>query len=87
MTTKPPSKVRLAPDGILERTAYGSVASIPTVDPHDRDRLGYAVWRWLKERRDPLETAVRSAGARFLISEQEALQRIRASLKENGVEL
>lgn len=87
MTTKAPSSVRKAQEEGLEQTAYASVAGIPTVDPHDLDRLGYNIWLWLKLRRDPLETAVKTAGARFLISEEEAMQRIKTRLQEKGVSL
>jgi hypothetical protein len=87
MTTKPPSKVQpLAPDA-HEAIAYASVEGIPTLEPHDRDRLGYCVYLWLSERRDPLELAVRNAGARLLVSEQEALQRIREGLTARGIQL
>jgi hypothetical protein len=87
MTTKAPPSVRPSADQELENTAYASVKSIPTAEPHDQDRLGYNVWRFLKYRRDPLEVAVRSAGARLLISEEEALQKIRESLKQQGIEV
>ena len=87
MTTKTPSTVRPASERALEKVAYASVASIPTVEPHDRDRLGYSVWRWLTLKRDTLEIAVKTAGARLLMSEEEAMQRIRESLRQQGVEL
>jgi len=87
MTTKPPPTVKSSPDKLQEAMAYASVAGIPTVEPHDRDRLGYNVWRCLAFRKDPLEAAVRSAGARLLITEEEALDRIRQSLRTQGVEL
>lgn len=87
MTTKPPSSVKPAPERSLERIAYQSVSSVPTVEPHDQDRLGYSVWLWLSKRRDSLEIAVKTAGARLHISEEEALQRIRQSLIEQGVQL
>lgn len=87
MTTKAPSSVKLAAESTLEKIAYAAVSSIPTVEPHDQDRLGYNVWRWLKEKRDSLEQSVHNSGARLLISEEEALERIRASLKQHGVEL
>jgi hypothetical protein len=87
MTTKAPSSIRPAPERALEKIAYASVASIPTVEPHDQDRLGYNVWRWLTQKRDTLEVAVKTAGARLLISEEEALQRIRQSLRQQGIEL
>ena len=87
MTTKPPSTVQPTAETALEKIAYASVASIPTVEPHDQDRLGYNVWRWLKEKRDSLEQSVHNAGARLLITEEEALRRIRESLRQQGVEL
>jgi hypothetical protein len=87
MTTKAPSTVRPTTESTLEKTAYAAVAGIPTSEPHDQDRLGYSVWRFLHSRRDSLEQAVHNAGARLLISEAEALEKIRASLKQQGVEL
>ena len=87
MTTKPASKVQPAREGSAESIAYASVEGIPTVDPHDRDRLGFNLWLWLTGRRDPLEVAVRTAGVRLLISEEEALRRIREALGERGVQL
>jgi hypothetical protein len=87
MTTKPPSKVQPLSLDALEAIAYASVDGIPTLEPHDRDRLGYCVYLWLSQRRDPLELAVRNAGARLLVSEQEALQRIREGLTARGVQL
>lgn len=71
----------------MEKIAYAAVSSIPTVEPHDQDRLGYNVWRFLKERRDSLEQSVHNAGSRLLISEEEALEKIRTSLRQQGVEL
>jgi hypothetical protein len=87
MTTKPAAAVKPAPENALERIAYESVREIPTVEPNDRDRLGYTVWRWLTMRKDPLEAALRSAGARMLVSEEEALRIIRASLERQGIAL
>ncbi len=87
MTTKAPSSVSSAPPGSREAIAYGSVKNIPTVEPHDQDRLGYAVWRWLTLRNDSLEAAVRAAGIRLLISEQEAVARIREHLSQQGITL
>ncbi len=87
MTTKPPSTVLPAPDKSLERIAYASVASIPTAEPHDRDRLGYCVWRWLTTRRDTLEVAIKTAGARMTMSEAEAIRIIRESLQQQGITL
>ena len=85
MTTKPPPAVDSASTESLETIAYQSVSGIPVPEPHERDRLGYNVWRWLKFRKDPLELAVKSAGARIDISAEEALSRIRESLKSQGI--
>jgi hypothetical protein len=87
MTTKAPSTVLPAAPDSLEQIAYASVAGIPTLEPHDLDRLGYSVWLWLRNRKDPLESAVHVAGARFLIPEAEALGRIRERLASQGIEI
>jgi len=85
MTTKAPSTVKPAPGESLEHIAYASVKNIPTVEPHDQDRLGYNIWRWLKYRRDPLEFAVKTSGSRLLISEEETVRKVRENLKQLGV--
>jgi hypothetical protein len=87
MTTKPPPRVNQFSETSLEKIAYGSVAGIPTADAHDRDRLGYNVWRCITTKRDPLEIAVRTAQARITIGEEEAVQRIREYLKNHGIEI
>ena len=87
MTTKAPSAVTPADEASLEKVAYASVSGIPSADPHDLDRLGYNVWRWLTTRRDSLESSVRSAGAHLGISEEEAVSKIRESLRTQGVTL
>jgi hypothetical protein len=85
MTTKAPSAIKRSPENSLEKIAYASVSGIPADDPHDLDRLGYNVWLWLTTKRDSLEQAVRSANARLRVSEEEAIQQIRESLKQQGV--
>jgi hypothetical protein len=87
MTTKAPSSIQPGPEQSLEKVAYESVKNIPTAEPHDQDRLGFNVWRWLSLKRDPLEIAVRSAGARLLIPEEEAVERIRQNLQRSGIAL
>ncbi len=87
MSTKPPSTIKAGIEKSLESIAYASVTSIPTLEPHDQDRLGYSVWRWLKEKQDTLDQSVHNAGARLLIPESEALGKIRESLKQQGVQL
>ena len=85
MTTKAPSSVKKASDTALEKAAYASVAAIPAEDSHDLDRLGYCVWLWLTFKRDSLEHAVRSAGSRLKVSEEEAVKKIRESLQQQGI--
>jgi hypothetical protein len=85
MTTKAPSTVHPADASRLEHVAYASVGSIPVVEPHDRDRLGYCVWRMLTTKKDSLEVAVRAAGARMLIGEEEAIGKIREHLRGVGI--
>ncbi len=85
MTTKAPASVAEAPVDTLEKKAYSSVASIQTVEPNDRYRLGYHVWRFLLQRQGTLEQAVAESGARLLISRDEAAKTIRDALAAAGV--
>jgi hypothetical protein len=85
MTTKAPSSVKKASDSALEKAAYASVAGIPAQDSHDLDRLGYCVWLWLTMERDSLEHAVRNAGARLQVRDEEAVRKIRESLQQQGI--
>jgi hypothetical protein len=87
MTTKAAPTVRLASAESLEKIAYGSVEGIPVDEPHERDRLGYYIFLWVQNRKDPLEMVLRSASIRMKISETEALERIRKYLTEHGVRL
>lgn len=85
MSTKAASAVKAADASAQEGIAYASVEGIPVREPHDRDRLGYNVWRWLTTRKDSLAAAVKSAGARMEIPEEEAVEKIRAALREKGI--
>jgi hypothetical protein len=85
MTTKAPSPVRPAETSALETIAYQSVAGIPVADPHDRERLGYNVWRALSTKRESLEVVLRTSGVRFTITLDEAVRRIREELKSRGI--
>ena len=87
MTTKTPSSVKPAPEQTLEKTAYACAAEIPTNEPHGQDRLGYNLYLWLKNRRDSLETVVKTSGVPFLIPEGEVIQRITNALKQRGIAL
>lgn len=84
MATKPPPAVEEFPPETLEKLAYSIVADIETREPNDRNRLGYNVWTWLKDRKGTLEDAVRAAGSRTLKSQYEVVELIRERLKEKG---
>ena len=86
MTTKPPSASQEFPPDSLEKIAYSSVATIPTEEPNDRNRLGYHIWRWLTSRQGTLEEAVSESGSRMQISHQEAVKIVRAELQKRGIQ-
>ena len=52
-------------DTELARTAYAAVADVPTIEPNDRNRLGYHVWLYLRGEVGTLEEAVHLARCRF----------------------
>jgi hypothetical protein len=85
MTTKPPPPTELFPPDSREKIAYSAVASIPTEEPNDRNRLGYHIWRWLQNRQGTLESAVAESGSRLQISRQEAVRIISEELKKRGI--
>jgi hypothetical protein len=86
MATKPPSEVKRYPEDSIEVKAYKSVEDIPTREPNDRNRLGFHVWRWLTEKNSTtLKEQIAVSGARLLIDETEAMQKIIARLKELDV--
>ncbi|MEW6509605.1 MAG: hypothetical protein AB1428_01460 [Bacteroidota bacterium] len=87
MTTKPPAQVHKADASAVEALAYASAEGIPVVEPHDRDRLGFNIWRVLALKNDTLEHAITSAGARMLIGEEEAVAKVRAFLQSKGMTL
>jgi hypothetical protein len=85
MTTKPPPPVaEFAPES-LEKLAYNLVSDILTQEPNDRNRLGYHLWAWLKERRGTLEQAVKTSGARTYLPIEQVYEIIKARLEEKGV--
>jgi len=85
MATKPPPAVEEFSPDTLEKLAYSVVADIETREPNDRNRLGYNVWAWLKDRKGTLEDAVRAAGSRTLQEQTEVVALIKGRLKEKGV--
>ncbi len=54
-----------AKDTELAEKAYASVRAVPTVEPNDRNRLGYHVWLFLRGELPTLEEAVEVAHSRF----------------------
>lgn len=85
MSTKPPSAVNEYSAETLEKKAYASVSTIPTVEPNDRNRLGYHIWRWLETNTGTLEEAVAESGARLQVTRQEATKVIREALTKLGI--
>ena len=87
MTTKPPSTIQEFSADSLEKIAYTSVSTIPTEEPNDRNRLGYHIWRWLRNREGTLEQAVAESGTRLHISQHEAVKIIQEALMKQGITL
>lgn len=52
-------------DQALAEKAYLSVRQVPTIEPNDRNRLGYHVWLYLRGELPTLEEAVTVARSRF----------------------
>jgi len=57
--------VSMPGDAALAERAYASVRAVPTVEPNDRNRLGYHVWLYLRGELATLEEAVQVARSRF----------------------
>jgi cell division septum initiation protein DivIVA len=53
-------------DSELARLAYASVQNVPTVEPNDRNRLGYHVWLFLRKEVPTLIDAVTQARSRYV---------------------
>ncbi len=87
MTTKAPSGVVEFPAESLEKIAYQSVAEVPTQEPNDRNRLGFCVWAWLRDRKGTLEQAIQNSGSRTHISYPEVLTIVSKRLQERGISL
>jgi hypothetical protein len=85
MTTKPGPAVNPAAADTQERLAYDSVAAVGTVEPNDRARLGYHLWRWLSHRNGTLEELVRESGVRLTVPVDQAVALIRQSLAGKGI--
>lgn len=77
-------------DNELAEKAYASVRSVPTVEPNDRNRLGYHVWLYLRGELTSLEEAVEVARSRFkpkTLPQEDVVAHIREQLKnyDSGV--
>jgi hypothetical protein len=53
-------------DTELSRLAYAAVSKVPTVEPNDRNRLGYHVWLFLRKEIPTLLDAVTQARSRYV---------------------
>jgi hypothetical protein len=69
----------------MEKIAYDSVASVPTREPNDRNRLGYQIWIWIQNREGTIEDAVKISGARLNSSPAEVAAMISKHLLEKGI--
>lgn len=87
MTTKAPSGIAEFPADSLEKIAYQAVVEIPTQEPNDRNRLGFCVWAWLRERKGSLELAINNSGSRTHIPYSEVLSIVSKRLEERGIKL
>jgi len=85
MTTKPPPTVAEYPSESIEKLAYSVVSDIATREMNDRNRLGYHVWIWLKERKGSLEQAVKNSGSRTELPLGDVCKIIAKRLEEKGI--
>ena len=85
MTTKPPSTVSEFSPESLEKLAYGIVADIETQEPNDKNRLGYHIWAWLKERKGSLQQAVKTSGSRTKQPLEEVSRIVAQRLEAKGI--
>src|SRR4051812_46052458 len=54
-----------AHDTELATLAYASVKNVPTVEPNDRNRLGYHLWLYLRGEIPTVAEAVKQARSRY----------------------
>ena len=87
MATKPPPSIEDFGPETLEKIAYSAAAAVEGREPNDRNRLGYNVWIWLKERKGTLEEAIRAAGARTTLDDKQVLEIVKKGLAERGVKV
>ena len=76
--------VKQSPVDGIEAKAYAAVADIPTLEPNDKNRLGFHVYLFLNRECATLREAVHVAQAGMSISEEEAYTRIAEKLRTEG---
>ena len=86
MSTKPPSSIAEFSADSIEKLAYSIASEIPTREANDRNRLGFQIWAWLKERRGTIEQAVLNSGARTEQPLNEVADFVKRRLKESGTQ-
>jgi hypothetical protein len=72
-------------DTALSELAYAAVRSVPTVEPNDRNRLGYHVWLFLRGEIPTLLSAIEQARARYQprsLPIEDVIAHIEAELKQ-----
>jgi len=87
MTTKAPAAVAEFSADSLEKIAYDSVKGIETQEPNDRNRLGFCVWAWLRDRKGTLEQAVQNSGCRTHVPYSEVVAIVSKTLQERGIKV
>ncbi len=71
-------------DTVLSELAYAAVRNVPTVEPNDRNRLGYHVWLYLRGEVPTLESAIHQARARYqprTLPIEEVIAHVKAELE------
>ena len=84
MSTKLPSSIAEFSADSIEKLAYSIASEISTREANDRNRLGFQIWAWLKERRGTIEQAVLNSGARTEQPLNEVADFVKRRLKERG---
>ena len=87
MSTKPPPGVDEFTPETLEKIAYAVASAIKVREPNDRNRLGYNLWAWLKDRKGTLEQTIRAAGARTTLDDEKVIEMIKKEFQERGIKV
>jgi hypothetical protein len=87
MTTKPPAKLHPYPENSVEKIVYQSLEAVATIEPNDKNRLGYSLLRWLETKNGSLEDIISQSKIRLAMPLNEAVEIIRKSLTSKGIAL